>query len=177
MTFVLIGLLHSGNVSLRNGHIKKGRNIALQALFPLRNRSLPARKLLREFRTLGLLLLPLPSLQGAGEAGGVSGCTWCCVWGGAPSPLARPRSSERGGSASGHSSGARSRFSFSFRGGRSGSCPLTADPLFPRLRLGCLSRILTARSTTWEFERDFGVLLPLVILPWFPFFGSRSTGG
>ena len=34
---------------------------ALQALFPLRSRPLPARKLLREFRTLGLLL-PLPSL-------------------------------------------------------------------------------------------------------------------
>ena len=40
---------------------KKGRNIALQALFPLLSRPLPARKLLREFRALGLLLL-LPAL-------------------------------------------------------------------------------------------------------------------
>ena len=31
---------------------------ALQALFPLLSRPLPARKLLREFRALGLLLLP-----------------------------------------------------------------------------------------------------------------------
>ena len=96
---------------------------------------------------------------------------------GAPSPLARSRSSERGGSASRQSSGARSRFSFSFGSGRSGSCLLAADSLFPRLRLGCLSPILTARSTMWEFERDFGVLLPRVILPWFPFFRSRSTEG
>ena len=35
---------------------KKGN--ALQALFPLLSRPLPARKLLREFRALGLLLLP-----------------------------------------------------------------------------------------------------------------------
>ena len=62
MTFVLFGLLRSGNVSLRNVHTEKGRNIALQALFPLRSRPLPAQKLLREFRALGLLLLPLPSL-------------------------------------------------------------------------------------------------------------------
>ena len=68
--------------------------------------------------------------------------------GGAPSPLARSRSSKRGGSASRRSSGARSRFSFSFGSGRSGSCPLTADSHFPRLRLGCLSPILAARSTT-----------------------------
>ena len=37
--------------------IKKG-NIALQALLPLLSRLPPARKLLREFRALGLLLLP-----------------------------------------------------------------------------------------------------------------------
>ena len=39
-------------------------------------------------------------------------------------------------------------FSFSFGSGRSGSCPLAADSLFPRLRFRCLSPILTARSTT-----------------------------
>ena len=62
MTFVLCGLLSSGNVSQRNDSTKKGRNIALQALFPLLSRPLPARKLLREFRALGLLLLLLPAL-------------------------------------------------------------------------------------------------------------------
>ena len=68
--------------------------------------------------------------------------------GGASSPPARSRSSERGGGAFRLSSGARSRFSFSFGSGRSGSCPLAVDSLFPRLRLRCLSPILTARSTT-----------------------------
>ena len=115
-------------------------------------------------------------LGGQGKQEGSQGAP-CVVSGGAPSPLARSRSSERGGSASRQSSGARSRFSFSFGSGWSGSCPLAADSLFPRLRLCCLSPILTAHSTTWEFERDFGVLLPRVILPWFPFFGSRSTEG
>ena len=73
------------------------------------------------------------------------------VLGGAPSPPARPRSSERGGSASRHSSWggrARSLFSFSFGRRRSGSCPLAADAPFPRLRCCRLSPILTARSTT-----------------------------
>ena len=45
-----------------------------------------------------------PPFRWAGEAGGVLGCTWCCAWWGF-SPPARPRSSERGGSASGHASG------------------------------------------------------------------------
>ena len=67
-------------------------------------------------------------LGGQGKQEGSEGALGV-VSGGAPSPLARPRSSERGGSAS----GARSRFSFSFGGGRSGSYPLAADPLFPRL--------------------------------------------
>ena len=70
MTFVLCGLLSSGNFSQRKGLIKKGRN-ALQALFPLLSRPRPARKLLREFRALGLLLLLLPALQaGRGSRGG-----------------------------------------------------------------------------------------------------------
>ena len=84
---------------------------------------------------------------------------------GASSPPARSRSSERGGGASGLSSGARSRFSFSFGSGRSGICPLAVDSFFPRLRLRCLSPILTARFTTWEFEGDYGVLPPRVYPP------------
>ena len=71
----------------------------------------------------------------------------------------------------------RSRLFFSFGRGRGGSCPLAADAPFPRLRFRCLSPILTARSTTWEFERDIGVLPPRVILPWFPIFGSRIKEG
>ena len=44
MTFVLCGLLSSGNVLLKNDPTKNGRNIALQALFPLLSRPLPAWK-------------------------------------------------------------------------------------------------------------------------------------
>ena len=69
MTFVLCGLLSSGNFSQRKGLTKKGRN-ALQALFPLLSRLLPVRKLLREFRALGLMLLLLPALQAGRRRGG-----------------------------------------------------------------------------------------------------------
>ena len=61
MTFVLCGLLSSGNFLLKRDPTRKG-NIALQALLPLLIRPPPARKLLREFRALGLLPLPLPAL-------------------------------------------------------------------------------------------------------------------
>ena len=73
------------------------------------------------------------------------------VLGGAPSPPARPRSSERGGSASRLASGVSglAPSSPSPSGGRrSGSCPLTTDTPFPRLRVCGLSPILSARSTT-----------------------------
>ena len=61
MTFVLFGLLNSGSFLLKSDPTKIG-NIALQALLPLLSRLPPARKLLREFRALGLLLLLLPAL-------------------------------------------------------------------------------------------------------------------
>ena len=86
-------------------------------------------------------------LGGQGKREGSQGAPGV-LSGGASSPPARSRSSERGGGASGLSSGACSRFSFSFRSGRSGSCPLAVDSFFPRFRLRCLSPILTARSTT-----------------------------
>ena len=61
MTFVLCGLLSSG-ISLRRKDPTRNGNIALQALLPLLSGPPPARKLLREFRALGLLLLLLPAL-------------------------------------------------------------------------------------------------------------------
>ena len=61
MTFVLCGLLSSGSFFLRKDPTRN-ENIALQALRPLLSRLPPARKLLREFWALGLLLLPLPTL-------------------------------------------------------------------------------------------------------------------
>ena len=61
MTFVLFGLLSSGRFLLRKD-LTKNVNISLRALRPLLSRLPPARKLLREFRALGLLLLLLPDL-------------------------------------------------------------------------------------------------------------------
>ena len=61
MTFVLFGLLSSGR-SLLKRDPTRNVNIALQALRPLLSRLPPARKLLRKFHALGLLLLLLPAL-------------------------------------------------------------------------------------------------------------------
>ena len=85
------------------------RNHALQALFPLR----PARELLRKFCSLELAPPLLPALQeGRIRWGGSQGAPGV-VSREASSPPARPRSSERGGSVSGHSSVARERASVS----------------------------------------------------------------
>ena len=61
MTFVLFGLLSSG-LSLIRKDLTNNVNLSLRALRPLLSRPPPARKLLREFRALGLLLLLLPAL-------------------------------------------------------------------------------------------------------------------
>ena len=61
MTFVLLGRRLSGNVLLEEYLHCVRRLLALQALFLLRLRLPLTRKLLREFRFLGLLLLLLPS--------------------------------------------------------------------------------------------------------------------
>ena len=60
MTFVLFGLLSSGLFLVRKDLTKNVNG--LRALRPLLSRLPPARKLLREFRALGLLLLLLPAL-------------------------------------------------------------------------------------------------------------------
>ena len=61
VTFVLLGRRLSGNVLLEEYLHCVRRLLALQALFLLRRRLPHARKLIREFRFLGLLLLLLPS--------------------------------------------------------------------------------------------------------------------
>ena len=88
VTFVLIGQWRSGNSLLRSVLIKIARRLlALQALFHLRRWLLPARKLLREFRALGLLLL-LPALQvGRGSRRGLRGHLVLCLGGLPPLPL------------------------------------------------------------------------------------------
>ena len=60
VTFVLLGRRLSGNVLLEEYLQCLRRLLALQVLFLLRLRPPHARKLLREFRFLGLLLLLLP---------------------------------------------------------------------------------------------------------------------
>ena len=88
VTFVLIGQWRSGNSLLRSVLIKIARRLlALQALFHLHHWLLPERKLLREFRALGLLLL-LPALQvGRGSRRGLKGHLVLCVGGLPPLPL------------------------------------------------------------------------------------------
>ena len=61
MSFVLLGRWLSGNI-LEVFLFCVRRLLALQALFLLRLRLPLSRKLLREFRFLGLLILLLPSL-------------------------------------------------------------------------------------------------------------------
>ena len=125
-------------------------------------------------RSLGLLPLLFPALQvGRGRGRGLGVHLVLCPGGLPPLPLegweclwtvvccAR----------------ARSRFSSSFGSWRSGCCSVAADFHCPLRFLGCLSPFLTAHSTTWGIERDFGGPLPHVILSWFPIFGSRSTEG
>ena len=60
---------------------------------------------------------------------------------------ARLRSSERGGSVSGRSSGAHERAPSG--AGEGGSCSFAADAPCPRCFLGGLSPLITARSATW----------------------------
>ena len=59
-----------------------------------------------------------------------------------------------------------------FRGRAEWELPARCRLSVPRFRLLCLSLILTARSTTWEFGGDFVVLPTRFILPCFSFFGS-----
>ena len=91
-----------------------------------------------------------PPFRWAGEAGGVSGGTWCCVWWGFLS--SRSVSVEREGWKClwAFVWRGRARFlpSFAFGWWRWGSCPLSTDFPFPCLRVCGLSLILTARSTT-----------------------------
>ena len=164
VTFVLFGRLLSGYNLCRRVLTKRKKSSCPSGSVPTAPPTSP-----RAETSSGVLLPGTSSssslpLGGQGKQGGSQGAPGV-LSGGASSPPARSRSSERGGGASGLSSGARSRFSFSFGSGRSGSCPLAVDSFFPRLRLRCVSPILTARSTTWEFEGDFGVLPPRVYPP------------
>ena len=113
MTFVLDGRLRSGKLLRRNALIKTESVLhALQARFLLRRQLLLVRGLLWKSCALRPLpLLPSPSGGQAKREG--SRDAPCAASREACSPPARPRSSERGGSVSGRSSGARERASAS----------------------------------------------------------------
>ena len=104
MTFVLCGLLSSGTFLLRKDPTKNG-NIALQALRPLLSRLPPRAEtssgVSRPGTSSASSSHPLGGQEKQGGSRGAPGV----VLGGAPSPPARPRSSERGESASRLASG------------------------------------------------------------------------
>ena len=149
MTYVRIGLRRSGKLLLRNDLMLSAKDrLALQALlFPLLQRLLLVRGLLRKSRTRRLPLLLPPFLQKGRIRGGGGGSrdAPCAASHGASSPPARRVSSERGGSASGRSSVASERASVS-------SAPSRAeDPGVARSR-----RSPVARSAP-SFPRAFPV--------------------
>ena len=149
VTFVLFGRRLSGNNLYRRVLTERKKSSRPSGSVPSAPPTSPRAETSSGVSLPGTSSSSLP-LGGQGKQEGSQGASGVLSGGGggASSPPARSRSSERGGGASGLSSGARSRFSFSFGSGRSGSCPLAVDSLFPRLRLRCLSPILTARSTT-----------------------------
>ena len=115
--------------------------------------------------------------MGRGRGGG-SGVHLVFLWG-ASSPPARLWSGEGGGSASGHLSVACGLAPSSpppSGGGGAGVGSLAADALFPLLLVCCLSPILTARSTTWEFGGVFSLLLPRFYPPASPALRSVARG-
>ena len=100
MAFVLFGLLSSGRFLVRKD-LTKNVNLGLRALRP------PAQQTSPRAETSSGVSRPGTSASSSprqGKPGGSQGAPGV-VSGGASSPPARPRSSERGGSASGHLSG------------------------------------------------------------------------
>ena len=146
MTFVLVGLRRSRNSLLKNVLTKSVRNLAFQALFLLR----PAQELLRKFCSLGLPPLLFPTLQvgrirgGSQGAPGVVSCE-------ASSPPAWPRSSKRGGECLWtfvRCALVRLCLFSPFGSWGGGGCSVAAGYPCPRHFLGCISPLITARSTT-----------------------------
>ena len=116
----------------------------------------PARKLLRVFRNWAFFLFSFPHFRWSGVKEGGSGCTWYCVPGGFLP--AGSRSSERGGSASGLLSVARSRFAGSFGSWRRASCSIAAVFFLCPLRSSVISHLspphARRRGELWEISED-----------------------
>ena len=147
VTFVLFGRRLSGNFLCRRVLTLRKTSSRPSGSVPSAPPTSPRGNFFGSFASWDFFFSSSLPLGGQGRQEGSQGAPGV-LSGGASSPPARSKSSARGGGASRLSSGARSRFSFSFGSGRSGSCPLAVDFLFPRLRLRFLSPILTARSMT-----------------------------
>ena len=149
MTFVLYGLLSSGSFFAKKRSYKE-RKHRPSGSAPSAQQTSPARKLLPGVSRPGTSSSSSSRpLGGQGRGEGSQGAPGV-VSGGAPSPPARPRSSERGGSASRPLSGVSglAPSSPSPSGGGGAGLPALDRLHFPRLRVCGLSLILTARSTT-----------------------------
>ena len=151
VTFVLFGRRLSGNNLYRRVLAKRKQSSRPSGSVPTAPPTSPRAETSSGVSLPGTTSSSSSSLPlgGQGRQEGAQGAPGVCLGGLPPLPLDLGRA-RRVEVPLGCTSGARSRFSFSFSfgSGRSGSCPLTVDSLFPRLRLRCLSPILTARSTT-----------------------------
>ena len=171
---------------------------------PLRRCPFFMQGLLRKSCTPGLPFFSLPSFRRAGWGRAFSGCP-CVASRGSSSPPARLWSSERGGGASGRSFGAREFASVSLVHSWTGDPGVALLRRTPATRsvpvgspssslhalqddgagesswafsvLGCLSRLISARSARWRGGRVFRVPLQLGFLPGFPIFGLGSREG
>ena len=151
MTFVLDGRLRSRKLLRKNARIKTESALhALQARFPLRWRLLHVRGLLRKSCALRPLPL-LPSHQEGRLRGRGSRDAPCAASRETSSPPARPRSSERGGSVSGHSSGARELASASSAPSGAGKGEIARPQRTPPARAA--SSVASPRSSQHALRR------------------------
>ena len=94
VTFVLFGRRLSGNFLCRRVLTLRKTSSRPSGSVPSAPPTSPRGNFFGSFASWDFFFF-FPPLRRAGEAGGVSGCTWCFVWGGASSPPARSRSSPR----------------------------------------------------------------------------------
>ena len=177
MTFVLDGRLRSRKLLQRNALIKTESGLhALRTAAATSSRAGTSSEVLRPEASSSSSSLPSggqAKREGSRDAP-------CAASREASSPPARPRSSERGGSVSGRSSGARERASASSALSGAGKGEVARPQWTPPARAAssvASPPLITARSATWGVGRVFGGPLPFSILPCSPFFGSRNKEG
>ena len=155
----------------RNDLLKNAKSLALQALFPMRRGLLPARELLREFRSLGLPPLLFPALQ-VGRirgGGGLRVHLVLCPVRLPPLPLGLSLARGGWGSVSGHSSVARERASVSSAPSGAGKGKVARSQRMPPARAASSVSLPAHRRTlddvvSWEkFRRTAPTFDPPVV--------------